>query len=78
MPISRTQAVYRLLSLWNARCIEDPTYVFRVKLADVVTPGIIDIVIAGDMFGEFEPVENRLRAAIQDFYRDQNMLKAWF
>jgi hypothetical protein len=52
-------------------------YPLRVRLSDVITPDVINCVIAGDLLADLDPPDTRLAEAIQDFDRDQRLLHAW-
>lgn len=79
MPITRTQAMLRLVALWNCRCIDDPAYALRVKLADVLLPDVADAVIAGDLFAEFDLEERvgNLTQIDRERQRNQDLIRAW-
>jgi hypothetical protein len=77
MPISRERALARIVNLWTARVIEDPDYLLRVKLRDVATPANIDAVVADDLLRLFDPVETLFSEAVQDYHRDQELIRAW-
>lgn len=63
MQCSRTQATLRLISLWKARSVEDPTFHLRVMLSDVLRSEVINTVMRGDLFREYDSPHLRLRDA---------------
>jgi hypothetical protein len=77
MPISRLRAMERLLNFHAQCCIDDSTYQLRVTIADLWQHEIIDIVIRDNLLEAYDSPEHRIGKAIEDFHRDQTMLKAW-
>jgi hypothetical protein len=69
MPCSHAQATLRLISLWNARSVEDPTFQLRVRLSDVLRREVINTVIREDLFREYDPPDLQLSYAFDCNWR---------
>ena len=55
------EAVIRLVACWVSRCLDDPTFARRVKLADFIAEDAVAAVMDGNLLREFSPAERDLR-----------------
>ena len=55
------EAVIRLVACSVSRCLDDPTFARRVKLADFIAEDAVSAVMDGNLLREFSPAERDLR-----------------
>jgi hypothetical protein len=79
MPITRQQAIIRLIGAWCERVIEDESYELRITLADALSLDAIEAVVQGDLLAEFDP-EVRIATLAQndrEIRRQQELVRQW-
>jgi hypothetical protein len=76
MSCSYQNAAARLLGLWAANCVDDPSFRYRFRLEHFLNPENIATVAERDLFSEHDP--NRLRRRlIAEEVRQRNLVRAW-
>jgi hypothetical protein len=76
------EAVIRLVACWVSRCLDDPTFARRVKLADFIAEDAVSAVMDGNLLREFSPAESDLRIheltlRVERHRRQRAMIAAW-
>jgi hypothetical protein len=71
LPISKNQAVLRLIGAWCARVIEDESYAARIGLRDMLAPDIIGAVAREGLLADYDDLGERL-----DKF-EQELVRAW-
>jgi hypothetical protein len=64
MPITRTQAIVRLIGAWCDNVITDEDYGARVTLGDILQPDVIDAVMRDNLLAEYD-LDQRLDYLVQ-------------
>jgi hypothetical protein len=79
MPVTRQQAIIRLIGAWCERVIEDESYGLRVTLADALSLDAIEAVVQGDLLAEFDPEVRIVTLAQNDreIRRQQELVRQW-
>jgi hypothetical protein len=73
--VDRTTAMRRLIESYLRTLTANPDYFLQVSMADVLDEANIEAAQKLDLYAELD--RPRLREALADFHRDQQMIAAW-